>query len=210
REDRYCGSRRAGLTVVDVGLEPRHCGCNSVVNQRPVASKETRHPYLDPRSQKFRLTGPPSGQGAGGGARTRDRRVPADLRGDSLAIVLPTLREDTPCRQRTNTACCSFRLWNCFNPPSPISPTRDILSQCSSSPSPISPIGDITSQCSSPLSPISPTRDNESQCSSPPSPISPTRDIEGQCPVRCRQYPPPGISKANVPVRHRQYSPPGI
>ncbi|GFN89851.1 hypothetical protein PoB_001635700 [Plakobranchus ocellatus] len=37
-----------------------------------------------------RLSGPPSGQGAGGGARTRDRRVHADLRADSLTTVLPT------------------------------------------------------------------------------------------------------------------------
>ncbi|GFO38718.1 hypothetical protein PoB_006522300 [Plakobranchus ocellatus] len=34
--------------------------------------------------------GPPSGQGAGSGARTRDRRVPADLRAVSQATVLPT------------------------------------------------------------------------------------------------------------------------
>ncbi|GFO22531.1 hypothetical protein PoB_004903600 [Plakobranchus ocellatus] len=34
--------------------------------------------------------GPPSGQGAGSGDRTRDRRVPADLRADSQATVLPT------------------------------------------------------------------------------------------------------------------------
>ncbi|GFO44481.1 hypothetical protein PoB_007098600 [Plakobranchus ocellatus] len=33
-----------------------------------------------------------SGQGAGGGARTRDRRVPADLRADSLTTVPPTLQ----------------------------------------------------------------------------------------------------------------------
>ncbi|GFO29196.1 hypothetical protein PoB_005570100 [Plakobranchus ocellatus] len=38
----------------------------------------------------LRLSGPPSGQGAGGGARTRDRKVPADLRADSLATVPPT------------------------------------------------------------------------------------------------------------------------
>ncbi|GFN94058.1 hypothetical protein PoB_002056400 [Plakobranchus ocellatus] len=37
------------------------------------------------------LAGPPSGQGAGGGARTHDRRVPADLRADSLASKPPTL-----------------------------------------------------------------------------------------------------------------------
>ncbi|GFO07278.1 hypothetical protein PoB_003378300 [Plakobranchus ocellatus] len=36
------------------------------------------------------LSGPPSGQDAGGEARTRDRRVPADLRADSQATVLPT------------------------------------------------------------------------------------------------------------------------
>ncbi|GFO19713.1 hypothetical protein PoB_004621800 [Plakobranchus ocellatus] len=33
--------------------------------------------------------GPPPCQGVGGGARTYDRRVPADLRADSLATVLP-------------------------------------------------------------------------------------------------------------------------
>ncbi|GFN81564.1 hypothetical protein PoB_000807000 [Plakobranchus ocellatus] len=38
----------------------------------------------------LRLLGPPSGQGAVGGARTPNRRVPADLRADSLATVLPT------------------------------------------------------------------------------------------------------------------------
>ncbi|GFO17122.1 hypothetical protein PoB_004362700 [Plakobranchus ocellatus] len=40
----------------------------------------------------LRLSGPPSGQGAGIEARTRDRRVPADLRADSQATVLPTPR----------------------------------------------------------------------------------------------------------------------
>ncbi|GFN75740.1 retrovirus-related pol polyprotein line-1 [Plakobranchus ocellatus] len=35
----------------------------------------------------LRPSGPPSGQGAGGGARIRDRRFPADLRVDSLATV---------------------------------------------------------------------------------------------------------------------------
>ncbi|GFO16920.1 hypothetical protein PoB_004342500 [Plakobranchus ocellatus] len=43
-----------------------------------------------PQQGDLRLSGPPSGQGAGGGARTRDRRVPADFRADSLATVPPT------------------------------------------------------------------------------------------------------------------------
>ncbi|GFN78490.1 hypothetical protein PoB_000499600 [Plakobranchus ocellatus] len=40
----------------------------------------------------LRLSGPPSGQGACGGARTRDRRIPTDIRADSLATVPPTPR----------------------------------------------------------------------------------------------------------------------
>ncbi|GFO38633.1 ranbp-type and c3hc4-type Zinc finger-containing protein 1 [Plakobranchus ocellatus] len=43
-----------------------------------------------PQQGDLRLSGPPSGQGAGSGARTHDRRVPADLRADSQATVLPT------------------------------------------------------------------------------------------------------------------------
>ncbi|GFO05315.1 hypothetical protein PoB_003182000 [Plakobranchus ocellatus] len=43
-----------------------------------------------PQQGDLRLSGPPSGQGAGSRARTRDRRVPADLRADSQATVLPT------------------------------------------------------------------------------------------------------------------------
>ncbi|GFO19022.1 hypothetical protein PoB_004552700 [Plakobranchus ocellatus] len=46
----------------------------------------------DPQQGDLRLSGPPSGQGAGSGARTRDRRVPADLRANSQATVLPTPR----------------------------------------------------------------------------------------------------------------------
>ncbi|GFO26593.1 hypothetical protein PoB_005309800 [Plakobranchus ocellatus] len=43
-----------------------------------------------PQQGDVRLSGPQSGQGVGSGARTRDRRVPADLRADSQATVLPT------------------------------------------------------------------------------------------------------------------------
>ncbi|GFN98843.1 hypothetical protein PoB_002534900, partial [Plakobranchus ocellatus] len=45
---------------------------------------------VSPQQGDLRLSGPPSGQGAGSGAGTRDRRVPADLRADSQATVLPT------------------------------------------------------------------------------------------------------------------------
>ncbi|GFO44652.1 hypothetical protein PoB_007115700 [Plakobranchus ocellatus] len=43
-----------------------------------------------PQQCDLRLSSPPSCQGAGGGARTRDRRIPADIRADSLATVPPT------------------------------------------------------------------------------------------------------------------------
>ncbi|GFO34325.1 hypothetical protein PoB_006083000 [Plakobranchus ocellatus] len=43
-----------------------------------------------PQKGDLRLLGPPSDQGADGGARTRDRRVPADIRADSQATVPPT------------------------------------------------------------------------------------------------------------------------
>ncbi|GFN84342.1 cytochrome p450 [Plakobranchus ocellatus] len=46
--------------------------------------------YSQSTTRYLRLSGPPSGQGAGGGARTRDRRVHADLRADSLVTVPPT------------------------------------------------------------------------------------------------------------------------
>ncbi|GFN99319.1 hypothetical protein PoB_002582500 [Plakobranchus ocellatus] len=43
-----------------------------------------------PQQGDLRLSGLQSGQGSSGGARTRDRRVPADLRADSLATRRPT------------------------------------------------------------------------------------------------------------------------
>ncbi|GFO37084.1 hypothetical protein PoB_006358900 [Plakobranchus ocellatus] len=45
-----------------------------------------------PQQDDFRFSGPPSGQGTSSGARACNRRVLADLRVDSLAIVPPTPR----------------------------------------------------------------------------------------------------------------------
>ncbi|GFN83475.1 hypothetical protein PoB_000998100 [Plakobranchus ocellatus] len=47
---------------------------------------------VSPQQGDLRLSGPPSGQGAGGLAQVRNRRVLADLREDSLATVPPTPR----------------------------------------------------------------------------------------------------------------------
>ncbi|GFO09187.1 hypothetical protein PoB_003569200 [Plakobranchus ocellatus] len=54
--------------------------------------QHSRNIFASPQQGDLRLSGPPSGQGAGSGARTRDRMVPADLRADSQATVLPTPR----------------------------------------------------------------------------------------------------------------------
>ncbi|GFO17853.1 hypothetical protein PoB_004435800 [Plakobranchus ocellatus] len=45
---------------------------------------------INPQQGDLRLLDSPSDQGAGGGARTRDGRVPAHLRANSLATVPPT------------------------------------------------------------------------------------------------------------------------
>ncbi|GFN89340.1 hypothetical protein PoB_001584600 [Plakobranchus ocellatus] len=42
-----------------------------------------------PEQGGLRYSGPPSGRGTGGGARTRDRRVAVDLRTDTLPTVPP-------------------------------------------------------------------------------------------------------------------------
>ncbi|GFO42323.1 hypothetical protein PoB_006882800 [Plakobranchus ocellatus] len=54
-----------------------------------------------PQQGDLRLSGPPSGQGTSGGAQTRNRRVPADLRADSLATVPLTFRIRTGKSQLT-------------------------------------------------------------------------------------------------------------
>ncbi|GFO22396.1 hypothetical protein PoB_004890100 [Plakobranchus ocellatus] len=52
---------------------------------------QVRFLYIaSPQKGDLRLSGPPSGQGAGGGTRIRDRMVRADLRASSLDTVPPT------------------------------------------------------------------------------------------------------------------------
>ncbi|GFO11126.1 hypothetical protein PoB_003763100 [Plakobranchus ocellatus] len=49
------------------------------------------HKQPSPQQGDLRLRDLPSGRNASGGVRTRDRRIPADLRTDSLATMPPTL-----------------------------------------------------------------------------------------------------------------------
>ncbi|GFN91387.1 hypothetical protein PoB_001789300 [Plakobranchus ocellatus] len=61
-----------------------------------------------PQQSDLGLSGPPSGQDASGGARTLDRRVPADLRAGLLAteppMPPPLSRESSPCHVLTTMA----------------------------------------------------------------------------------------------------------
>ncbi|GFO38558.1 hypothetical protein PoB_006506300 [Plakobranchus ocellatus] len=62
------------------------------INSKPQWTPQTKLSWLSPQQGDLRLSGPLSGRNARGGARTRDRGIPADLRADSLATVPPTLR----------------------------------------------------------------------------------------------------------------------
>ncbi|GFO05947.1 hypothetical protein PoB_003245200 [Plakobranchus ocellatus] len=85
------------------GRFPIHCATNAPSETNSVMSGWTpmseemptsKHGFLyiaSPQQGDLWLLGPPSGRGASGGARTRYRRVLADLRADSQAIVPPTL-----------------------------------------------------------------------------------------------------------------------
>ncbi|GFN75062.1 hypothetical protein PoB_000156800 [Plakobranchus ocellatus] len=53
-----------------------------------------------PQQDDLRLLGPPLASGADGEARTRDRRVPADLRADSQATLPPTPLLQTKKREK--------------------------------------------------------------------------------------------------------------
>ncbi|GFO48149.1 hypothetical protein PoB_007465400 [Plakobranchus ocellatus] len=57
---------------------------------KTIGSEILNSPVFSPQQGDLRLSSLLSGQGAGSGARTRDKRVPADLRADSQATVLPT------------------------------------------------------------------------------------------------------------------------
>ncbi|GFO34742.1 hypothetical protein PoB_006124700 [Plakobranchus ocellatus] len=75
----------------------------------PIPSQSAIIPYdSSPQQGDIRPSSPPSGHGAGGGVRTRDRRGPADLKADSLVTEPPTARDGVSwcnklCMSR---ACC--------------------------------------------------------------------------------------------------------
>ncbi|GFO36001.1 hypothetical protein PoB_006250600 [Plakobranchus ocellatus] len=59
----------------------------------------TKQSDISPQQGDLRHSRPPSDQGAGGRARTRDRRVPADFRADLLATA-PYFRHNPEWRRK--------------------------------------------------------------------------------------------------------------
>ncbi|GFO47522.1 hypothetical protein PoB_007402700 [Plakobranchus ocellatus] len=69
-----------------------------------------------PHQGDLRLSGPLSGQSASGGAQTRNRRVPANLRADSLSIV----PRHSPASVEREVNCHSMRHAEKKNPAPPL------------------------------------------------------------------------------------------
>ncbi|GFO21098.1 hypothetical protein PoB_004760300 [Plakobranchus ocellatus] len=64
--------------------------CMSPVHREQLAPGIWQGKTSVPQQADLRLSGPPSGQGAGNGVRTRNKRIPTEIRADSLATVPPT------------------------------------------------------------------------------------------------------------------------
>ncbi|GFO37359.1 hypothetical protein PoB_006386400 [Plakobranchus ocellatus] len=85
----------ASVTVQVLGKTKRIWCDKGIVYRIPaygsrVCGLRKRAEKARPQQGDLRLLGPPLGRGADGGARTRDRKVPADLRADLQATVPPT------------------------------------------------------------------------------------------------------------------------
>ncbi|GFO45852.1 hypothetical protein PoB_007235700 [Plakobranchus ocellatus] len=97
---RLSGSSQAGLELAIEGflqisgrIRYQLCHRCSLQNhwkkipERKISSNKIDESIASPKQDDFRLSGPPSGQGVCGGARTRNRRIPVDLRADLPATV---------------------------------------------------------------------------------------------------------------------------
>ncbi|GFN91646.1 hypothetical protein PoB_001815200 [Plakobranchus ocellatus] len=87
---RYCQSAAPSLPCKKAIVRVRLQSCRARTLLPGWSFIFAVHGTLFPQQGDVRLSGHPSGQVTGSGARTRDRRVPADLRADSQATVLPT------------------------------------------------------------------------------------------------------------------------
>ncbi|GFO10653.1 Cd109 antigen-like [Plakobranchus ocellatus] len=75
----------------DVAITAKLSGATTILNLGKSHSPSSSYIQLALKTtSRIKLSGPLLGQGICGGARTRDRRFPADLRADSLSTVPPT------------------------------------------------------------------------------------------------------------------------
>ncbi|GFN75184.1 hypothetical protein PoB_000169000 [Plakobranchus ocellatus] len=83
-------SPRAAITQTtrsNLGIKSLHTGKKKRFRSSSKVDLEYKRIGNSPHQGGLRLLGPPSGRGADGGARNRDKRVPADLWTDSQATV---------------------------------------------------------------------------------------------------------------------------
>ncbi|GFN99934.1 hypothetical protein PoB_002644000 [Plakobranchus ocellatus] len=85
-----CKSVRASKQNLRVTSRFQRVAADCTAKDESESDYVTRIPQDRDYGPDLRLSGPPSGQDAGGGTRTRDRRVPADLRADTRVTVPPT------------------------------------------------------------------------------------------------------------------------
>ncbi|GFO37765.1 hypothetical protein PoB_006427000 [Plakobranchus ocellatus] len=78
-----------GIKYGREGMANRQTDISMFSNRQLFESAGLRR-YMHSQQGGLRLSGSPLGQCASGGARTSDRKVPVDLRADSLATVPPT------------------------------------------------------------------------------------------------------------------------
>ncbi|GFO06037.1 hypothetical protein PoB_003254200 [Plakobranchus ocellatus] len=83
------GSKNLASTHIPSPSHPENFVASQAVGFEEIMDKLFEF-KCSPQKGNLRLLGPPSGQGAGSGARIRGRRVPVDLRADSLTTVSPT------------------------------------------------------------------------------------------------------------------------
>ncbi|GFN97568.1 hypothetical protein PoB_002407400 [Plakobranchus ocellatus] len=104
-----CAHCRGVVGTINSEAALKSAGTNpSRVRAMPPIHKPDGGPQASPQQSDLRLSDPPSGPGTGGGARTSDRRIPENIRENSLATVPPTSPSYDGDDVVNGADCCPF------------------------------------------------------------------------------------------------------